>query len=227
VKNENSAGPCTINFMYRGSDGARYISTAGHCLINKDQVDAQTWKRGHGPVAHDGSGRRIGEYAFWTVHYTSSGPALVSARDMSLIRLDAAVKSVPRLAHFGGPTGMNADITSTPVVMHSVGNGEGPGYLKETDSTVAPARTFIAPAMPNANSQGVIGYAGPGDSGSPVISDDGRAVGLLVGLPHVGPGLSSGAPDVGALQLIRLPQMVSFAERTMHLRLTLMTAPLL
>lgn len=228
VLNEGNKEPCTLNFMFRGSDHARYIAGAGHCFRNVDVAAPQTWRRGHGPVAHDTTGRRIGEYAFWTVHYqygTADVP-LIRARDLALIRLDKGVASSPALAHFGGPTGMNNDITTSPVLMHSVGNGEGLGYVKETGTPVAPARTFLATSMTNPNAVGVAGYSGPGDSGSPVISDDGRAVALLVGLAHVGQSVTEGSPDLGALQLIRLPQMIALAQRTMHLRLTLMTAPL-
>jgi len=228
VLNEGNKEPCTLNFMFRGSDGERYIAGAGHCFRNVDAVAPRAWTRHHGPTAHDATGRRIGEYAFWTVHYEfgTGNQTLIRARDMALIRLDRSVAASPELAHFGGPTGLNGDLTSSPVVMHSVGNGEGPGYLKETGTPVAPARTFVAASMPNPNALGVAGYAGPGDSGSPVISDDGRAVALLVGAGHIGESVTTGATDVGVLELIRLPQMIAFAERTMRLRLTLMTAPL-
>ncbi len=227
VKNENSAGPCTLNFMFSGSDGSRYIATAGHCLYDEDAAEPKVWKRGKGPEAHDGDGRRIGEYAFWTEHYeTGPAPTTTTARDMALIRLDPKVGASPQLVHFGGPTGMNADVPTTPVILNSVGNGEGPGYIQETGTTVTPARTFIALGMPDPELLGVVGYAGPGDSGSPVTSDDGRAVGLLVGITHVGDGGSSDVPDVGTLQLVRLPHMIAFAENAMRIRLTLMTAAL-
>lgn len=44
----SSGGQCTFNFMWLGSDGARYIGTAGHCIV--DAGEEQTWAPGSGQI---------------------------------------------------------------------------------------------------------------------------------------------------------------------------------
>src|SRR3989442_11724055 len=61
------AGHCTLNFLFLGSDGSRYIGTAGHCILNTPQYGGageMTWAPGTGPEARDGGGSRIGEFAY-------------------------------------------------------------------------------------------------------------------------------------------------------------------
>lgn len=56
-----------FNFLFPGSDGRRYIGTAGHCILGDSPFGGDageaTWAPGSGPVARDGAGDRIGEVA--------------------------------------------------------------------------------------------------------------------------------------------------------------------
>jgi hypothetical protein len=65
---QSDVGQCTFNFLFTGSDGSRYIGTAGHCILGESpiggDVGEQSWARGTGPVARDASGNRIGEFAY-------------------------------------------------------------------------------------------------------------------------------------------------------------------
>ena len=224
VKNAESAGPCTLGFLFAGSDGRRYIATAGHCFHGTQSQEPRRWSVGRGPSAYDEQGRRLGEWAFWS--FFSGNLRDVEGRphvewDLALIRLDASVTASPELVHFGGPTGYRTGTTASPVVMHSVGNGEGIGYVKENDARLVPARTFVATAMTEEQETGAVGYAYAGDSGSPVITDDGQAVGMLQGLTYT----SGPVTSAGTLHIIRLPHQVALAERVLGLRLTLRTAP--
>ena len=58
------------------------------------------WAAGSGPVARDGNGNRIGEFAY---------AILQEPKDFALIRLDSGVAASPQMCHFGGPTGTNSD----------------------------------------------------------------------------------------------------------------------
>ena len=98
---------------------------------------------------------------------------LADPKDFSLIRLDPGVEASPEMCNYGGPTGINDDISDGPKVLEYFGNGIGIG------STV-PARSAVALGFPNADHVYAAGLALPGDSGSGVITDDGRAVGVLV-----------------------------------------------
>jgi hypothetical protein len=205
---------CTLNFLFRGSDGRRYIGTAGHCVLGESSFDSEggskRWRRG-GPRARDSEGDRIGRYAY---------AVLEDPRDFALIRLRRGVESSPRMCHFGGPTGVNADQPTRTVVLNYYGNGLVAG---ET----VPARTLYAFGMPDPDHVYANGPAVMGDSGAPVNSADGRAVGVLVtfGL-HVG-SIGSEGIDAGVVGITRLPPQLQRASEALGIRLRLLTAPVM
>jgi hypothetical protein len=211
----SDVGQCTLNFLFAGADGRRYIGTAGHCILGDSPVGGdvgeQSWAAGTGPVATDADGNRIGEFAY---------AILQDPKDFSLIRLDAGVPASPQMCHFGGPTGINADQPVDPVVLHHFGNGVGVG-------TVLPARSAVALGMPDPDHVYAEGAVVPGDSGSGIISDDGRAVGVIVttGIHLASIGFPSS--DAGTMGVTRLAPQVARAQQVLGIGLTLQTAPTL
>jgi hypothetical protein len=155
----SEVGQCTLNFLFLGSDGSRYIGTAGHCILGTSpfggDVGEMAWAPGTGPAARDGGGNRIGEFAY---------AILQDPKDFSLIRLDPQVQANAGMCHFGGPTAVNNDQPGLlqPVVLNWFGNGVGVG-------AVVPARSALAAGMPNPDHVFAQGVAVPGDSGSGVI----------------------------------------------------------
>ena len=211
----SEAGQCTMNFLFTGSDGSRYIGTAGHCILGDSpiggDVGEESWAAGTGPEATDGDGNRIGEFAY---------AVLQDPKDFALIRLDSGVEASPQMCHFGGPNGLNSDLTSSPTVLQHFGNGIGIG-------SVLPARTHVALSMPDPDHVFATGGALPGDSGSGVISSDGRAVGVLVTVGiHTG-SLGTGGLDAGLVGITRLGPQEARAEQVLGTGLTLQTAGLL
>ena len=220
-------GQCTLNFLFTGSDGHRYIGTAGHCILDEGVLTfgpgpgrriETTWGQGAGPEARDADGQRIGEFAYAVVENPKN--------DIALIRLDDAVTASAEMAFFGGPTGTNNDTGWDPVILQYYGNGVG------VDSIV-PARTAVAPSLPSSDRVHAVGLAFPGDSGSPVISDDGRAVGVLVhggvyvGEASIRTGREGGAGiDAGIVGITRLGPQLARADELLRLRLDLQVAPL-
>lgn len=209
-------GLCSFNFLFHGADGRRYMGTAGHCILGEGSVggaDAgeRSWAPGAGPVARDSEGKRIGEFAY---------AVLQDPKDFALIRLDAGVPANPQMCHFGGPTGTNADLTSTPSVLHHYGNGVGVGEL-------LPARTALALGMPDPDRVFATAVAVPGDSGGGVISTDGRAVGVLVALGIGLGGIGTDGLDAGPVFVTRIPPQERRAEEVLGTALTLQTAPAL
>ena len=164
----SDAGQCTFNAAFAGNDGRLYIGTAGHCILGESpiggDVGEQSWDSGTGPVARESTGAAIGRFAY---------AILQDPKDFALIELDAGVPLNAQMCHFGGPTGINSDQPADPVVLHHYGNGIALG-------TVLPARTGVALGMPDPDHVFAQLAAISGDSGSLVISDDGRAVGVLV-----------------------------------------------
>lgn len=205
-------GSCTLNFLFAGSDGGRYIGTAGHCILGDsvfaEDVGEQVWPPGTGPPATDAGGARIGEFAY---------AVLQSPKDFALIRLDPGVAASSQMCHFGGPTGINNDVSATPVTLHHRGNGLVFG------STVS-ARTHVAPAMPDRDHVFAWGAAISGDSGSGVISSDGRAVGVLVTVGgHFGQ-IGTGGTESGLIGITRLQPQVERAAQALGVSLTIQTA---
>jgi hypothetical protein len=211
----SDTGQCSFNFLFNGTDGSRYMGTAGHCILGESpiggDVGEESWAPGSGPVASDADGNRIGEFAY---------AILQDPKDFAVVRLDPGVEASPQMCHFGGPTGTNTDQGSSPVVLNHFGNGIGVG-------SVLPARSAVAFGMPNPDHVYAAGAVVPGDSGSGIISSDGRAVGVIVttGL-HTG-SIGTGGLDAGAMGITRLAPQEARAEQVLGVGLTLQTAPLL
>jgi hypothetical protein len=211
---QTKIGLCTLNFLFTAPDGERFIGTAGHCILGGeselagDNGGEKTWPKGAGPEAKDSAGHRIGEFAY---------AVLQDPKDFSLIRLDPGIQASPEMCDFGGPTGINNDVSDGPRVLEYWGNGIGIG-------TAVPARSAIALGFPNADHVYAAGLALPGDSGSAVITEDGRAVGVLVTVGIHGFGIDQNGIDAGTIGITRLAPQLARASQMLNLPLTLVTA---
>ena len=210
----SEVGQCTFNFLVTASNGARYMGTAGHCILGESpiggDVGEQSWASGTGPVATDADGNRIGEFSY---------AILQDPKDFSLIRLDPGVQASPQMCHFGGPTGTNDDTGSGAVVLNHFGNGIGVG-------SVLPARSALALGMPDPDHVYAQGAVVPGDSGSGIISSDGRAVGVIVTTGLHTSSIGTSGVDAGTMGITRLTPQVNRAEQVLGTQLSLQTAPL-
>ncbi len=194
-------GLCTLNFLFEGSDGHRYIGTAGHCALDSDAEIVYDERRA--PPAHDSEDKRIGRVVY----------ALLDDRhDFALIRLDRGIRAKAKMCHFGGPTGINSELTDEPVTLHHYGNGIGIGHAQIVDQPVLPARSAIAYGMPDRDRVSAAGVAAFGDSGSGTVDDDGDAVGVLVAVGPTG------------IHITRIAPQVIRAERALGVTLELETA---
>jgi hypothetical protein len=201
---------CTFNAMFLGSDGARYMTTAGHCVLEGTNIKEKAWPAGKGPVAADGDGKRVGEFAY---------AILNDPKDIALIRLDNGVTASPQLCHFGGPTHM-ADNSAGPAVLDHFGQGVAVSGL-------LPGRTQLALSLADPDRLDAIGLATPGDSGSLVQTASGGAVGVLV-TTGFGVGFTgAGTPDIGNVGITRFVPQLAHATDVTGVKYTLQTAPLL
>ncbi|HKN90445.1 MAG TPA: hypothetical protein VJ622_09190 [Acidimicrobiia bacterium] len=210
---QTQVGLCTLNFLFEAPDHERYIGTAGHCILGEggpmgDNVGEKTWPKGQGPVAKDSAGHRIGEFAY---------AILQDPKDFSLIRLDHGVEASPEMCQFGGPTGINDDVGDGTKVLEYWGNGIGIG-------STLPARSAVADGFPNADHVYAAGLALPGDSGSAVITDDGRAVGVLVTVGVHGFGIDQNGVDFGTIGITRIAPQLARASEVLGTKLSLVTA---
>ena len=209
---QTEQGLCTLNFLFTTPAGERFIGTAGHCILGDgpvaDSAGEKTWAKGSGPAAKDSTGTRFGEFAY---------AVLQDPKDFALIRLDPGVEASPEMCNFGGPSGINDDISGDPTVLHYFGNGVGIG-------TALPARSAVALGLPNVDHVYAAGLALPGDSGSAVISEDGRAVGVLVTVGVHGFGIDeSGGIDFGTVGITRIVPQMKRAADALGIQLTMIT----
>lgn len=196
----SSKGRCTMNFLFNGSDGHRYMGVAGHCVIDSGE---RTWAAGTGPLATV-NGQRVGE---WSYAVYGGG------RDFALVRLDAGVPATGELMHFGGPTGLYTAHAATPSVLHHYGQISTTGNL-------VPARSMVALNTLSSTHVSAAGTGVWGDSGSAVIDSDGLAVGVLVTLGGFS-GYSAGTNGI-----TRLDNQLGVASSRLGVSLSLVTAPL-
>jgi hypothetical protein len=223
-------GLCTANFLFRAADGTRYIGTAGHCISSGEggigTAHERVWPPGGGPEARDADGRRIGEFAYGTLQSHGTGIALTYTKNFALIRLDPGVEASPEMCYFGGPRGLFATDTTGPLVLHYYGNGD-------TVKDVLPARSGVAQGTPDPDHVYATGLALPGDGGSPVMTADGLALGVLVTSSPHGFGFSTepgGPPSVylesqqGTIGMTRLAPQLARAAAMLGVPLELVTA---
>lgn len=198
---------CTMNFLFRGSDRHIYGGSAGHCFTDRPEMVA-VHKVGEGPEVADADGTRIGEVAFFS---NKEGV------DFGLFRLDKGVEFDPQMCHWGGPTSIAQAVTDGDLLrQYGHGTPTGEASLGGSRVSTVPARSSIVHG-----SDGWFVYAygvsAPQDSGSPVITADGRALGTLVSVGF--------RPFHGINRTVRLARSLGLARKHTGVRFRLLTAP--
>jgi hypothetical protein len=225
-----AVGLCTANFLFRAPDGTRYIGTAGHCVPRGESGEGTArerfWPAGGGPKALDAEGRKIGEFAYGTLKSHGTGVGITYTKNFALIRLDPGVESSPEMCYFGGPGGLFTTDSTGPLLLHYYGSGD-------TIRDVLPARSGVAQGTPEPEHVYATGLAMAGDGGSPVMTADGLALGVLVtSSPHgVGFSTEPGGPppaylesQQGTIGMTRLAPQLARAAEVLGVPLELVTA---
>lgn len=209
-------GGCTLGFLFTGSDRASYMSTAGHCLLGTTQVK-KTWKPGAGPEVTTAAGR-IGQLVF--AENLPAGEEDADYYDFAVIRLDKGIRASAALPSFGAPTGVNDSLSDEPAVLHTYGQGTGV-------SAASPERDLLATTLKRTDHVYAHGALAPGDSGAPVLDEDGKAVGTVLGaggMPiRAGVGVPSVGHDGAANRIGRLKPVLAHASSALRVRLALAT----
>lgn len=151
-------GLCSLNFVFEDPDERLFIGTAGHCVSHEGQYVI--------PADFD---QAIGQ-----VHWIGEGLdfALIEIAEHLYDRVD------PQVRHWGGPTGvaLQSDTQAGDLVLH-YGNGV---YFQESELTTARAGILA-----DQTAELFCTYASVygGDSGSPMITADGQALGVNTHIP--------------------------------------------
>lgn len=151
-------GLCSFNFVYEDQAGDLYIGTAGHCVDEGQYVIPADFDRAIGTVVWD---------------------AYDDGLDFALVSIDADLYDLvePSVRHWGGPTGVatQQDTSAGDVLLH-YGNGV---YFRESE--LLRPRTAALVDHTEERYCAMAGIYG-GDSGSGILTADGKALGVNVRL---------------------------------------------
>lgn len=176
---------CTANFIYtNGSD--TYIGYAAHCAGTGGSTDTNGCTSPSLPLGTPvtiGGASRPGvlAYSSWlsmqAQHETD--PNTCQYNDLALVKIDPAdvAKVNPSVPHWGGPTGLNTTGIPTGQKVYSYGNSE----LRLGITLLSPKLGLsLGDQGAGWSHQTVTVTPGiPGDSGSALLDQSGRAAGVL------------------------------------------------
>ena len=157
---------CALGFLLSGSDGASYMTTAGHCVFPDGGTRA--WTAAEGPVVMGADGR-IGRVVFAENVPSADGD---DEYDFTVLRLDDDVDAVSEISGVGVPSGINEEQTRLPTRLRTAGSSSKAG---------GPQRELLARTMERPEFVYAYGAPVPGTVGGPVVDARGRAVGTLLG----------------------------------------------
>ena len=216
-------GGCTASFVFSSLDNRTlYVATASHCVSRYGIGDPIVLALGkaRGVVAYCSFGTMDGSDACPDKGLT--GPP---ANDFALIRIDDAdrAKVHPAMLGFGGPTGI-ADAVEPGAAALTYGNTDLRDVRQETIPDALDARAGRVRETSEWTTIVTFDVNGvPGDSGSPALLADGRALGVVQTLDIA--QCSGGRADSNAVA--NLFRALQYLHEETDLRVELKTWPLL
>jgi hypothetical protein len=215
----------TVGFMFNGSDGYRYATTAGHVPLGLESGE-RTWGSGQGTVSFDVEGNRVGEFVYAINTRAEARPdPLPAGADLALIRVNGPGDIDNEVCGLGGPHGVDERIIeASQLVEHhwfgaTVVGGRVGHPVPAEGPWLAPARSGSSIGMPSEHTVTIVGHASLGDSGAPVLSDDGLAVGWISGPPTATDEILA----VGSFVVSRIGPAIERAEEVLGITLALAT----
>ena len=196
---------CSVGFVLQGSDGFRYATSAGHCAAaNHLAVGAL--------VFAEDTTTPVGRVAYVEYLYNP-------LRDSVVVRLFSRTKSHGRAEVIDGPHGSFDGSTTAPFKIQQVGRGVGLSQIKDDRQGVALAATD--PDIVHADIA-----VTPNDSGSPVFTANGKAVGWVTDISTTSLADFSTDPPAAAIgvTVIRVGPVLQRVGHSLHIRLTLVNA---
>ena len=188
---------CTGNFVFTDSVGNTYLGYAAHCAGTGSSTDTNGCQTESVPLGtrvdltNDGNllseGTVVGHgtlaYSSWiTEHRLGTSNANTCAyNDLALVRIDArdVSKVNPSVPFWGGPTGIDNDGTATGDRVWTYGNSSLRGGLSPLSPHTGVSLGDDAADGGWSHPLYTVSPGIPGDSGSGLMSQGGKAVGVL------------------------------------------------
>lgn len=202
---------CTANFVFTDAAGHFYIGEAAHCMSSGEPTNFNgcidpvlPLGTEVGIVGSDVKGKLA--YSSWSTMQArkEQDGTTCSTNDFALVRLPDNVRATlnPSVPHFGGPTGLAPGGAGTGEFVYSYGNSplrQGIAALSPKSGVVVDREDndwtyicyFVTPII-------------PGDSGSGVLDESGRALGVASSLIVVPRPASNGVAS--------LPKALAYAQ---------------
>lgn len=192
---------CTANFIFTSGDDV-FIGYAAHCAgtgaaTDTNGCDAGTLPLGT-PVEIDGAsqpGTLV--YSSWIAMQSGPRPAddVCNYNDFAVVQIHPADigKVNPTIPHWGGPVGINTSGTAAGSTVYSYGNSSlrfGIELLSPKTGLSLGSSTWTHPVY-------TVTPGIPGDSGSAMLDDQGRAAGVLSTLALAPLPASNNYSDLG------------------------------
>ena len=219
----DSGSGCTLAFVLRGSNAATYIVTAGHCVVPLGS-GTHVWRDGRGPAVRLSSSSSAlvgggGTAVIGHVVYAVQEKDDLDEVDFAVIRLQRGVPVYTGVPYYGGPTSVNLSTGTQPELVNLFGRPPAIG-------DIAPARTLLAHSLRDPGHAFASGLSAPGDSGAPVVDQQQRAVGILLGIGgnQVTVGTTGSVGDShegGVVRILRLAPALAQASRALKVQLSL------
>lgn len=187
VKISSSYGSCTSNFIFAANSVTYYIGTAAHCFSddanNGDPCESRNAASGFSGVTIENArfpGTLV--YSSWSaMQQQGEVPASEQCRlnDFALVQIhpDDLDNVHPSALRFGGPTGLYNGLAAVGDEVFTYGQSSlhfGEPALEEKRGQITQVVADGLAYRVRTDNAGV-----PGDSGSAVLHEDGRALGVL------------------------------------------------
>lgn len=207
---------CTMNFVFRSPDNrSLYFGLAAHCVTDVEIGESVELAQG------EGSGRLV--YSSWKTSGDDPWQGENVHNDFALLRVDDADRPLvhPAVEHFGGPAG----IASPPEQGDRVWT-----YGNTSFRSVVPGGDTLDPregVVQASRNESTAAYFAPpsirGDSGSPAMTGDGKALGTMSTLNHVWTDRLPDAPPPGSNTVSNLGYALDYLHENTDLRVELVT----
>lgn len=202
----SDTGSCTSNFIYHDAQGVLYIGAAAHCFspdTNSGVDSCETDNLPYGSAVNIENASMPGELVYSSWHEMQQrgeipGSEVCDGNDFALVKIhaDDQDKVHPSAIVFGGPNAMYEGNASVGDTVYSYGQSPfhfGVGSLEEKQGRISSQSAEGWTYNISTDNPGL-----SGDSGSAVLHESGRALGILV---TVGVGLGGAVNGVCNLEL--------------------------